>query len=78
MQAMSIAKYGFRIRTRNGAVVDNLSIYGRDELDAQRKLRQMYSGCEILETRSLPASIGQRANASYEDVVELITSTLHS
>lgn len=47
-QFSSPAKYGFRIRTRSGAVVDNLSIYGRDELDAERKLRQIYLGCEIL------------------------------
>lgn len=74
MQSMSITKYDFRIRTRNGALVENLSIYGRDEPDAQRKLRQMYNGCEILETRSHQAPIGHRANASYEDVMDLITS----
>ena len=49
MPPVSIVKYDFRIRTRNGAVVDNLSIFGRDELEAERKLRQIYQGCEILE-----------------------------
>ena len=36
MQMPSTAKYGFRIRTRSGAVVDNLLIFGRDESDAER------------------------------------------
>jgi hypothetical protein len=44
-------KYGFRIRTRSGLIVDKLLIYGRDEIDAERKLRQMYQHCEILECR---------------------------
>mgnify|MGYP001558006386 FL=1 len=44
-----IIKYGFRIRTRGGLIVDNLLIHGRDEVDAERKLRQMYQHCKILE-----------------------------
>jgi hypothetical protein len=44
-----IIKYGFRIRTRSGLIVDNLLIHGRDEIDAERKLRQMYQHCKILE-----------------------------
>jgi len=45
----AIIKYGFRIRTRTGLIVDNLLIHGRDEVDAERKLRQMYQYCNILE-----------------------------
>jgi len=44
----AIVKYGFRIRTRSGLIVDNLLIHGRDEVDAERKLRQMYQYCEVL------------------------------
>lgn len=65
-------KYGFRIRTRSGAVVDNLTIFGRDEPEAERKLRQMYLGCEILERRSVPGHARQ-APMSYEDIVDLIS-----
>jgi hypothetical protein len=73
MQISSIAKYGFRIRTRNGAVVDNLLIYGKNEPDAERKLRQIYLGCEIIEVKRLVPQ-PQRSNpVSYEDVVDLIT-----
>ena len=49
MSSSAIIKYGFRIRTRTGLIVDNLLIHGRDEIDAERKLRQMYQYCKILE-----------------------------
>ncbi|MHB8667850.1 MAG: hypothetical protein ACYC7B_10105 [Burkholderiales bacterium] len=48
MASSAITKYGFRIRTRGGLIVDNLFIHGRDEVDAERKLRQMYQYCEVL------------------------------
>ena len=44
----AIVKYAFRIRTRSGLIVDKLLIHGRDEVDAERKLRQMYQHCKIL------------------------------
>lgn len=66
-------KYGFRIRTRSGAIVDNLLIFGRDEPEAERKLRQMYLGCEILERRSVASGNILAAPVSYEDVVDLIS-----
>jgi len=75
MSPRTILKYGFRIRTRSGVVVDNLAIYGKDEVDARRKLCQMYNDCEILESRSLSAPLGGRHAAySYEDVVDLIVT----
>jgi len=75
MQLSSTAKYGFRIRTRSGAIVDNLLIYGKNEPDAERKLRQIYLGCEIIEAKRLVIQ-AQRSNpVSYEDVVDLITGT---
>ena len=49
MRSPPTTKYGFRIRTRVGLVVDKLMIHGRDHEDAQRKLRQMYRDCEIIE-----------------------------
>lgn len=73
MQPSTTAKYGFRIRTRSGALVENLLIFGESELDAERKLRQIYHGCEIIEVKRLviPA---QRSNpVSYEDVIDLIS-----
>lgn len=70
MQAPAMTKYVYRIRCRNGAVVDNLQIVGRDEEEAKRKLQQMYQHCEILDTRLAQA---ERVGTSYEDVLNLIT-----
>ena len=42
-------KFGFRIRTRGGLIVDKLLIHGKDKVDAERKLRQMYQHCNILQ-----------------------------
>ena len=77
MHTLTTSKYGFRIRTRSGSVVDNLMIFGRDAPDAERKLRQIYLGCEILEARQLAADRSARTGPmSYEDVVDLISSSL--
>jgi hypothetical protein len=67
------AKYGFRIRTRNGSVVDNLLIFGKDEPDAERKLRQIYLGCEILEAKRLVIQAPRSGPVTYEEVVDLIS-----
>ena len=66
-------KYGFRIRTRSGAIVDNLSIFGRDESDAERKLRQIYQGCEILEAKRQAVSSPRNGPVTFEDVADLIS-----
>lgn len=73
MHAPASTKYGYRIRTKTGAIVDNLLIFGRDESEAERKLRQMYLGCEILERRSVAASSSRSGPVNYEDVVDLIS-----
>jgi hypothetical protein len=73
-------KYGFRIRTRDGMVVEHLMIHGRDEADAERKLRQMYLHCEILECSVMQPAMMQPAKrspnapaTSFEDVISLIS-----
>lgn len=68
----STLKYNFKIRTRHGLVVDNLSIHGRDEADAVRKLRQMYTHCEILET-VIAAGNRKASPMTFEEVVALIS-----
>ena len=57
MAAEASTKYGFRIRTRDGLVVERLSLYARDATDAEKKLRQMYQHCEIIDRRVLPAFV---------------------
>ena len=71
---MSTTKYAFRIRTRDGLVVENLMIHGRDEADAQRKLSQMYRNCEVLECRvQHPAGLPSARSATLEEVMELVS-----
>lgn len=68
-------KYGFRIRTRSGLVVENLTIHGRDEADAQRKLLQMYHHCQVLECRPVVGGrpLPKAEDVSFEDVLSLVT-----
>ncbi len=63
-------KFGFRIRTRGGSVVDNLTIQGRDQEEAERKLRQVYHHCVVLETR-LQEVVASDAS-DFEGVISLI------
>ena len=79
---LNTTKFGFRIRTRQGLIVEHLMIHGRDEADAERKLRQMYLHCEILERSvmqpatmqpSLGSSPGTPDGTSFEEIVSLIT-----
>lgn len=68
---VEMRKFGFRIRTRGGSVVDNLAIQGRDLGEAERKLRQVYHHCVILETRELQESAAGDAT-DLEGVIGLI------
>ena len=67
-----MSKFGFRIRTRHGLIVENLVIQGRDEIDAERKLRQMYMHCNILD-RTVPGPDKRSVRASFEEIVSLVT-----
>ena len=42
-------RYGFNIKTRTGQRVENISIMAASQGDAERRLRQMYHHCEILD-----------------------------
>ena len=44
-------RYGFTIRTKTGQRVDNILIVAASLSDAERRLRQMYLQCEIIERR---------------------------
>lgn len=44
-------RYGFQIRTKTGQRVDNISIVAATQGDAERRLRQMYHQCEIIDCR---------------------------
>lgn len=42
-------RYGFNIRTRHGQRVDNILIMAATQPDAERRLRQMYHQCVVVE-----------------------------
>ena len=46
-----MVRYGFNIRTKTGQRVDNILILAASSTDAERRLRQMYTQCEIIERR---------------------------
>jgi len=73
MEINPMAKYVYQIRSRNGVVVDNLQIYGRDEAEARQKLQKMYMHCEILDCRVVSAV--KAATSNYEDILDLIVKS---
>ena len=74
LPSLNTTKFGFRIRTRHGLVVEHLMIHGRDEADAERKLRQMYLHCEILERSVMRPPVMQSAVVAPE-VISLVKKT---
>ena len=65
-----MTKFGFRIQTRGGSVVENLVIHGRDREEAERKLRQVYHHCTVLETKVLE----EQVEGDFESVIGLIAA----
>ncbi len=65
-------KYGFRIRTRSGTPVDNLAVQARDQAEAERKINQIYPGCEIVECRVIQAPAGEDG-VTLDNILTLIS-----
>jgi hypothetical protein len=64
-------RFGFTIRTKSGQRVDNIQIMAATPVDAERRLRQMYQQCVIVERREqavLIRSEGRDALASDDRV----------
>ncbi len=66
-------KFGFKIRTRSGLVVDNLLIPGKDQADAERKLNQSYRNCEILETKTVQQTSAREETMDIDGIISLIS-----
>ena len=65
-------KYEFNIRTRNGQRVDKITIQAADRDTAEKRLRQMYMNCEILDCAERPVETRQE-NLDVEGMINLIT-----
>jgi hypothetical protein len=69
-----MVRYGFNIRTRSGQRVENISIMAASQADAERRLRQMYDRCQIVEC--LTQAIARRVDAlDLASVIELISAS---
>jgi hypothetical protein len=66
-----MTKYGFKIRTRSGSVVENLLVQARDRPEAERKISQVYHQCEIIECQEVTPTL-KKEGLDLEDVVALI------
>lgn len=67
-------KFEFSILTRDGQKVDSIIIAGKDQEDAERKLRQMYHHCQITLCEVREDSQRQSSQAaSVEDILSLIS-----
>ena len=67
-------KFDFSILTRDGQKVESIVIAGRDEAEAERKLRQMYRYCEIVSCNAKqPDSHTNQQTMSVEDILSLIS-----
>lgn len=66
-----MTKYGFNIRTRGGQKVDNIVIMARDFDEAERRLRQMYTQCEII-TKLEPADERRRNGIDVDSLISMI------
>lgn len=64
-------KFGFKIKTRSGMVVDNLMVAARDRAEAERKVTQIYHHCEILDCQELQQTV-KEDGMSLESVISLI------
>ncbi len=65
-------KFDFSILTRDGQKVESIVIAGKDEAEAERKLRQMYRYCEIVSCNAKGDGKNQQV-MSVEDILSLIS-----
>ncbi|MDB5765108.1 MAG: hypothetical protein JWQ21_4103 [Herminiimonas sp.] len=73
-QGAVMLKFDFSIKTRDGQKIESIVIAGRDQEDAERKLRQMYRHCEIRLCRIKGSDGKQPGHAiSVEEILSLIS-----
>lgn len=72
-----MTRYGFSIKTRYGQRVENIHIMAGSQGDAERRLRQMYHQCEIIECRE--QAVPRRVDTlDVESVIGMISATAPS
>ncbi|MBA3507636.1 MAG: hypothetical protein H0T80_17910 [Betaproteobacteria bacterium] len=70
-------RYGFNIRTRMGQRVENIMIMAATQSDAERRLRQMYHHCDIVDCRE--QAVPRRVDTlDLESLISLISAAAPS
>ncbi len=67
-------RYSFKIRTRNGLILDSLMVQAINRTEAERRINQIYHHCEVVECSENPAA-GKEPAADLDQVISLISST---
>lgn len=65
-------KFDFSVNTRDGQKVESIQIYGKDLPDAERKLRQMYHHCEVINCKAIESGNKLSQSADIEELLSLI------
>ncbi len=65
-------KFEFSVRTRDGQKIESIMIHGKDLPDAERKLRQMYHHCEVMNCNTINVDKTTGRSVDIEDVLSLI------
>lgn len=65
-------KFYFSVLTQGGQKVENILIGGKDQPDAERKLRQMYYHCEVTHCEIKQEEMKPGQATSVEDILSLI------
>ncbi len=66
-------RYGFNIKTKHGQRVENILIMAATQGDAERRLRQMYHHCEIVDCHE--SAVPRRVDTlDIEGVIGLISA----
>ncbi len=66
-------KFDFSVKTRDGQKIESVLIQGKDLPDAERKLRQMYHHCEVINCKTIDLDKALSQSVDIEDVLSLIT-----
>lgn len=67
-------KFGFKIKTRGGMVVDNLLVSAHDRAQAEQRILQIYHHCEILDCHEAQQPLKEDSQGlSLEGAIALIT-----
>jgi len=73
MTSNQMTKYVYKIRCSNGALVENLQIYGKTEDASRIRLMQMYRHCEVLDVSV--AATARQLSTDFGDVLDNIVES---